>query len=214
VTSIPPAADDAYHHGNLPNALRAAAVEVIIENGVGGFSLREVARRAGVSHAAPGYHFGDVRGLLTSVAVEGFETLHRALLDAGTGIEDPIERLHSIGLAYVRVGVEHPGHCQVIFRNDLIEANDEHVQHAGLGAYGVLESTIAEIDAVYGLAMPVTDSAELCWSAMQGLVELQSKFEHLDALRGDAATTIEERSARFSRMLIGGLLATPGTGPR
>jgi AcrR family transcriptional regulator len=63
---------DRYHHGDLPNALRAAAVDVIAESGIGGFSLREVARRAGVSHNAPAHHFGDMTGLLTSLAVEGF----------------------------------------------------------------------------------------------------------------------------------------------
>ena len=206
MTSIASATGETYHRGNLPDTLRGAAVEVIIEHGVGGFSLREVARRAGVSHAAPGYHFGDVRGLLTSVAVEGFETLHRELVAAGHGIDDPIERLHAIGCGYVRVGVDHPGHCQVIFRNDLIDPDDERVQHAGLEAYGVLESTIADIDAIYGLSMPVTDATQLCWSAMQGLVELQPKFAHLDALQGHAPVSIEERATRFSAMLVDGLL--------
>ena len=186
--------------------LRAAAVEVIIEHGVGGFSLREVARRAGVSHAAPGYHFGDARGLLTAVAVEGFETLHRELVAAGEDIDDPVERLHAIGRGYVRVGVEHPGHCQVIFRNDLIEADDERVQQAGLQAYGVLESTIAEIDVAHGLLMTVTDAAQLCWSAMQGLVELQAKFTFLDALRSEPEVDIEVRATRFNTMLVHGLL--------
>ena len=64
-----------YHHGDLPNALRRAAVEVIEERGLGAFSLREVARRAGVSHTAPAHHFGDMRGLLTSVAIEGFDII-------------------------------------------------------------------------------------------------------------------------------------------
>ncbi len=213
MTSISSAPDgphdpERYHHGDLPNVLRAAAVDVIIDHGVGGFSLREVARRAGVSHAAPGYHFGDVRGLLTSVAVEGFETLHRELVEAGRGIDDPIERLEAIGRGYVRVGVEHPGHCQVIFRNDLIEADDATLQHAGLEAYGVLESTVADIDAVYGLTMPVTDAAQLCWSAMQGLVELQAKFTFLDGLRGQPEVDIEVRATRFNSMLVNGLLRT------
>lgn len=206
MTSISEGAGNGYHHAHLANTLRAAAVEVIIDHGVGGFSLREVARRAGVSHAAPGYHFGDVRGLLTAVALEGFETLRRELVEAGEGIDDPIERLHAIGRGYVRVGVEHPGHCQVIFRNDLIEADDERVQRAGLEAYGVLESTIAAIDAQYGLSVPVADAAQLCWSAMQGLVELQPKFAHFDLLRGQRAVSIEERANRFSAMLVGGLL--------
>jgi AcrR family transcriptional regulator len=205
VTSNSPSAAS-YHHGDLPAALRAAAVEVIVEHGVGGFSLREVARRAGVSHAAPGYHFGDVRGLLTSVAVEGFETLQRELLDAGRGIEDPVERLHAIGRGYVRVGVEHPGHCQVIFRNDLIDPDDDRVQHAGLEAYGVLESTMADIDNVYGLSTSISDAAQLCWCAMQGLVELQPKLEHFDALHGEHPVGIEERATRFSAMLVASLV--------
>ena len=211
MTSISAADDDPYHHGDLPNALRAAAVEVIIDNGVGGFSLREVARRAGVSHAAPGYHFGDARGLLTSVAVEGFETLRRELEAAGDGIDDPLARLEAIGRAYVRVGVEYPGHCQVIFRDDLIDEEDDRVQHAGLEAYGVLESTVAAIDNTYGLATSVTDAAQLCWSAMQGLVALQPKFAHLDALRGGTGIDIdiEERASRFNVMLVKGMLATP-----
>ena len=61
-----------------------------------------------MSHAAPGYHFGDVRGLLTAVAIEGFETLHDELAQAGLGIDDPIERLKAIGRGYVRVAIEHP----------------------------------------------------------------------------------------------------------
>ncbi len=209
MTSISAASNDPYHHGDLPTALRSAAVDVIVEHGVGGFSLREVARRAGVSHAAPGYHFGDVRGLLTSVAVEGFQTLHRELVAAGHGIDDPIERLEAIGRGYVRVGVEHPGHCQVLFRNDLIEPDDEHLQRAGLEAYGVLESTVADIDATYGLSMSITDAAQLCWSSMQGLVELQAKFTQLDALHGRRAVGIDERSTRFTAMLVRGLLAAP-----
>ncbi|MEP6299450.1 MAG: TetR/AcrR family transcriptional regulator, partial [Ilumatobacter sp.] len=104
-----------YHHGDLPHTLRAAAVDVIVDKGLGAFSLREVARRAGVSHAAPGYHFGDVRGLLTAVAIEGFETLYAETSTAASGVEDPVERLEAIGRGYVRVGVRHPGHCEVMF---------------------------------------------------------------------------------------------------
>jgi AcrR family transcriptional regulator len=82
-----------YHHGDLPNALLAAAAEVITEKGVGGFTLREVARRAGVPHAAPAYHFGDSRGLLTSLAVQAFELFAEHMDAAGRGIDDPAEQL-------------------------------------------------------------------------------------------------------------------------
>ena len=67
------------------------------------------------------------------------------------------------------------------------------------------------IDAAYGLATSVTDAAQLCWSAMQGLVALQPKFAHLDALRGGTGIDIdiEERASRFNVMLVKGMLATP-----
>ena len=74
-----------YHHGDLPAALRAATAQLVSEKGPSGFSLREVARRAGVSHAAPAHHFGDAEGMLTSVAAEGFAKLADELV-SGVGV--------------------------------------------------------------------------------------------------------------------------------
>ncbi len=65
----------AYHHGDLRRALLAAALEAIEESGPAALSLRDLARRAGVSHAAPAHHFGDKAGLLTALAAEGFDLL-------------------------------------------------------------------------------------------------------------------------------------------
>ena len=141
-------ATDRYHHGDLPNALRRAAVEVIEERGLGAFSLREVARRAGVSHNAPAHHFGDMRGLLTSLAIEGFEVLHAATTAAAAPIDDPVERLIAIGTAYLDVAKSHRAHCDVMFRIDLVDAEDPALVAAGMRAYGVLEDAVrAVIDA-------------------------------------------------------------------
>lgn len=203
-----PGSHHSYHHGDLPGALRAAAVEVILDKGLGAFSLREVARRAGVSHAAPGYHFGDVRGLLTSVAIEGFDTLYDETAEAASGVEDPVERLQAIGRAYVRVGVRHPAHCEVIFRDDVIDADDERLRFAGLRAYSLLESTVAEIAELYNPSIDVTDAARLCWAMVQGLVQLQSKFGQLDAIVGSPPVDIEDRAERFTTLILTGLLPT------
>ena len=199
----------AYHHGDLPNVLRSSAVEVIVDKGLHGFSLREVARRAGVSHAAPGYHFGDVRGLLTAVAIEGFETLHGELIRSGAGIDDPIERLKAIGHGYVRVAIEHPAHCEVMFRDDVLSADDPTLAAAGLAAYGVLEDAVAAIARRYNAQLPVQDVARLCWSTMQGLVELQSKFVSLDAVLTRSPTSLDEHVDRFTDLIISGLLERP-----
>lgn len=203
---VPESSSSRADHGDLPDVLRGAAVDVILDKGLGAFSLREVARRAGVSHAAPGYHFGDVRGLLTSIAIEGFDTLYDETSGAASRFIDPVERLKAIGRAYVRVGVSHPAHCEVIFRDDVINADDERVRAAGLRAYGLLESTVAEIAEQHHSSIDVTDAARLCWAMVQGLVQLQSKFGQLDATLGMSPAAIEDRAERFTELILTGLL--------
>lgn len=181
---------------------------MILDQGLGKFSLREVARRAEVSHAAPGYHFGDMRGLLTAVAIEGFEKLRDETQSAGDGVDDPAERLHAIGRAYVRVGLEFPGHCQVIFRDDVIDTDDARLQHVGLEAWGVLESTVRDVIVATGSDLDVTEASQLCWSAMQGLVQLHSKFETLGEVTGATTPAIDHLAGRFTSMMLTGLAPT------
>ena len=98
-----------YHHGDLRPALLRAAVETIAETSPAAMSLREVARRAGVTHAAAAYHFGDKAGLLTAVAAEGYRMLGEALRDADPGFLE-------LGVAYVRFAVSHRAHFEVMYR--------------------------------------------------------------------------------------------------
>src|SRR5215470_16395265 len=92
----------AYHHGNLQKQLIAAAEEILSEKGVEGFTLREAARRVGVSPAAPAHHFKDATGLLTEVAALGFAELAQMLGDADAKAgPDPRARLAAQGRAYV-----------------------------------------------------------------------------------------------------------------
>src|SRR5687768_10873441 len=83
-----------YHHGALRSALLSAAEALLEERGIDRFSLRETARRAGVSPAAPAHHFGDARGLLTAIATEGFQSLGDVLEAADVG-KDRGERVRS-----------------------------------------------------------------------------------------------------------------------
>jgi AcrR family transcriptional regulator len=108
-----------YHHGNLRRALLDEALAVISEQGPAGVSLRELARRLGVSHAAPAHHFGDKRALLTAIAVEGYDLLAEELeKSAEAGFAE-------LGIAYVRFAVEHPAHIQVMFQPSLLREEDE-----------------------------------------------------------------------------------------
>lgn len=121
-----------YHHGDLRRALLTAAVDAISEAGPAAVSLRELARRAGVSHAAPQHHFGDKAGLLTAVAREGFELLADDLAAGGDLLE--------VGVAYVRFAVGHPAHFQVMFAPALYHADDPGLAAARARARSALEA--------------------------------------------------------------------------
>lgn len=195
---------DRYHHGDLPNALRRAAVQVIGERGVGGFSLREVARRAGVSHAAPKHHFGDVRGLLTSIATEGFTELERTMSAATATHDDPVEQLMAIGEAYVDLARTHPAHCAVMFRPDLVEEDDDHLSQSGLSAYEVLEGTVRRVIEDHRLAADVDVVTWMYWSTIQGLVELENKFAEISKLRGRESRSTRDLVRSFTEIIVRG----------
>jgi len=127
-----PKTDDArrYHHGDLRRALLDEAIAAIAEGGPGAVTLRGLARRIGVSHAAPLHHFRDKAGLLTALAAEGYRLLAEALRDAGHSTDDSLE----IGVAYVRFATEHGPHFFVMFRPELYHADDPELVEARTAA--------------------------------------------------------------------------------
>jgi AcrR family transcriptional regulator len=146
-----------YHHGNLRQALIDAAVGVIAQGGAVGLRLREVSRVVGVSHTAAAHHFGDKAGLLTAVASEGFMVLSDALALAG---DDCVE----VGLAYVRFATTHPGHFAVMFRPDLLHAEDpEFLRARGRAGTALRAGHGRPGEGVAGLA---------AWSLVHGLATL------------------------------------------
>ncbi|CRK59416.1 Transcriptional regulator, TetR family [Alloactinosynnema sp. L-07] len=154
----------AYHHGDLRRAVLAAAVEAITEHGTGGVSLRDLARRAGVSHAGPVHHFGDKAGLLTAIAAEGYGLLADALVSAWAASED----FREVGVAYVRFAIGHRAHFEVMFRPDLYHADDSEVVAARERANTELTRGVGTVagDADPGLA------AVAAWSLMHGFATL------------------------------------------
>ena len=134
-----------YHHGQLREALIKAAVEIVEAEGVAGLTLRKAARRAGVSHAAPGHHFGDLRGLLAAVATEGLRTLHAALVGAYEAAPEHAhkERLQATGLAYVAWAVQAPGCFRATFHPALADrSRDAELEEASQATFGVLVEAI------------------------------------------------------------------------
>ncbi|MEU5938382.1 TetR/AcrR family transcriptional regulator [Micromonospora sp. NPDC047548] len=150
----------AYHHGDLRRALLDAAVEAMAESGPAALSLRDLARRAGVSHAAPAHHFGDKAGLLTALAAQGFDLLTDALRGAG-------DDLAETGVAYVGFAVRHRAHFEVMFRPDLYRADDAEVTAARTRAGEVLRTGVAR----HTGRSPEVDSLA-AWSIVHGFATL------------------------------------------
>ena len=129
-------AKESYHHGDLRRVLLASAAAAIEEAGPAALSMRDLARRAGVSHAAPAHHFSDKAGLLTALAVQGYDLLTDALTAADSFLE--------AGVAYVRFAVTHRAHFEVMFRPDLYHAGDPELvaarDRSGAALYAGAES--------------------------------------------------------------------------
>lgn len=104
-----------YHHGNLREVLLQSAIRLIREVGPTAFTLREVARRAGVSHNAPYRHFRDKADMIAAVATEGYQELTLAMVAAAAEQPDALDRLKHAGLAYVRFALRKPEHFTVMF---------------------------------------------------------------------------------------------------
>jgi AcrR family transcriptional regulator len=133
-----------YHHGTLRQALVAEAVHLLAEGNPAALSLRELARRLGVSPAAPYRHFADKDALLAAVAQEGFERLGAELAAAaGVHPQDALRQLADIGWAYVHFALRQPPYFQVMFgRAATPQTKDPELLAAGQLAFGILQRII------------------------------------------------------------------------
>lgn len=155
-----------YHHGDLRRALLDAAASEIARIGIADLSLRALARATSVSHAAPTHHFGDKRGLLTALAVQG----HRWL----AGELEAVDGFLEVGVAYVDFAVAHPVHFEVMFRPDLLHRDDPELVLARTASRAVLQSGVAKISAgTEGSAQSSGSAALAAWSLAHGLATLR-----------------------------------------
>jgi AcrR family transcriptional regulator len=179
-----------YHHGDLRHQLLVAAEQIISERGVEGFTLREAARRAGVSPAAPAHHFKDAKGLLTQVALLGFQDFGEALKTADqAGDPDPTMRLHRQAAAYVRFALKHPARFQLMFRSDTLDKTNEEFVRIAHQSYQVLEDAIraaTHTPAERDLAQDTYGLLIASWSMVHGFSHLALGGELSDAGDADA----------------------------
>ena len=176
-----PADPSAYHHGDLRSALIQSALALVTEEQDWTFSLREVARRAGVSHNAPYNHFADKRALLAAVAAVGFATLGKRIQAASSGIANARTALIKSAVVYVIFGVENPAHYRLMFGSALVTAQEgrpKAVADAGAQTRGIMAEIIRRgaVAGVFDAALRRDEDLNVAvlsaWSTVHGLTML------------------------------------------
>jgi AcrR family transcriptional regulator len=193
-----PATKATYHHGDLRAACVRAAVELLEEGGQSALSLRAVARRAGVSAAAPYRHYADREALVSAVAAVGYRELAARLAAAHPAPSTP-EQLASVAVAYVKFAIERPALFRIMFGEPCDRDNEERVAAtAAVSAY--LREIVAR-------SFPGADAEALgtaIWALVHGLA-----FLHLDGkLDGSSPATAADRVTTAIEALL------TATGPR
>jgi AcrR family transcriptional regulator len=194
----------AYHHGDLRAALVRAAIELLEESGETELSLRAVARRAGVSPAAPYRHYADREALVSAIAAVGYRELAERLAAAHPSPSTP-EQLASVATAYVQFALERPALFRIMFGEPCDRDNDERVAAtAAVSQYVrvIVERTFPQADAE-ALATAV-------WALVHGLA-----FLHLDGkLDASTPSVVAERIAAAIDALLAASNSGPGVGRR
>lgn len=166
---------DAYHHGDLRRALIEAALTIIDDDGVDALTLRGVARRAGVSHAAPYHHFADLADLRAAAAAECFVDLSDRMVRARAAGVSADEQVRELGRSYIGYAVERPNRFRLMWRPELRGpgAPGEAVANAGEESYRpLLASVAAGQDAGLFRAGAVPDLALFAWATVHGFATL------------------------------------------
>jgi AcrR family transcriptional regulator len=200
-----------YHHGDLRRALVKAAVSLLTKTQRWDFSLREVARCAGVSHNAPYSHFASKRELLAAVAAKGYEILQARTLAALRGKTKPAHALKAIGIAYLRFATENPAHYRLMF-GPTLQGQDGRLPSEVIRAFASAEAVVREVlkqgseDRTFKI--PQSDRAALetaliaDWSLIHGLATL-----YIDGLATlETAQTIDSLAEKVVAMFMYGLV--------
>ena len=164
-----------YHHGSLREALLEAAEAVLERDGIQGLTLRAAARQAGVSHAAPKNHFGDMTGLLSDLAAVGFERFVATMLEKVRDGDSPALRMRAIGLGYVAFARAHPGLFLLMFRGERLDSSRPALRAAVDASRKVLADAVAgRREEAVGAVLTLPQAAEIAaaWSLVHGFAML------------------------------------------
>lgn len=165
-----------YHHGALREALLQAAERVLERDGLAGLTLRAVAREAGVSHAAPTHHFGDLTGLLSELAAVGFRQFNAAMASSSDAATTPLERALARPKAYVAYAQAHPGMYGIMFRTERLDYSRPSLHEAAEASFAGLANAVGMMrqEQISGDALTLNQGAAIAraWSMVHGFTML------------------------------------------
>ena len=165
-----------YHHGALRDALLKAAERVLERDGLSGLTLRAVAREAGVSHAAPTHHFGDLTGLVSELAAIGFRQFNAAMVAAGASAGAPPEKAMARARAYVAYAQAHPGMYGLMFRTERLDMKRPSLCEAANASFAGLAGAIgvSRQEQISEQALSLAQAADVAraWSLVHGFTML------------------------------------------
>lgn len=169
-------ADTPYHHGALHEALLKAAETVLERDGLSGLTLRAVAREAGVSHAAPTHHFGDLTGLLSELAAIGFRRFNQAMVAAGDSETLPLMKAMARAKAYVAYAQAEPGMYGLMFRTERIDMTRPSLHEAAAASFAGLAGAVGagkiSGEAFEALSLDQAAAIARAWSLVHGFTTL------------------------------------------
>ena len=189
-----------YHHGALHAGLLEAAERVLERDGLSGLTLRAVAREAGVSHAAPTHHFGDLTGLVSELAAIGFRQFNDAATAAADSGSTVTEKAMARARAYVAYAQAHPGMYGLMFRTERLDMKRPALHEAADAAFAGLAGSIAaqrhEEIAAEALSLDQAAAIVRAWSLVHGFTMLLLDGRLADILRrlpkgADSATLLD-----------------------
>jgi len=176
-----------YHHGALHGALLAAAERVLEREGLAGLTLRAVAREAGVSHAAPTHHFGDLTGLVSELAAIGFRQFNAAMAAADSGRNTPTEKAMVRARTYVAYAQAHPGMYGLMFRTERLDMSRPALCEAANASFAGLAGSIGaqRHESISAEALSLDQAAAIAraWSLVHGFTMLLLDGRLADILR-------------------------------
>jgi AcrR family transcriptional regulator len=174
-----PAGETPYHHGDLHDALLAAAERVLERDGLPGLTLRAVAREAGVSHAAPTHHFGDLTGLLSELAAIGFRRFNEAMIAAGNTETLPLMKALARAKAYVAYAQARPGMYGLMFRTERLDMTRPSLHEAATASIEGLATAVSLSrnekltgEALETLSLDQAAAIARAWSLVHGFTML------------------------------------------